>query len=57
MSEQYGGGETSLGRKEKKRKVKEYKKEYLIIKILAQNLTISERCPKITENRKYYPET
>ena len=45
-------------RKEKKRKKrKKKKKNYLIIIILASNLTSSEQCLKITENRKYYLET
>ena len=44
-------------RKEKKRKKRKIKQNYLIIIILASNLTSPEQCLKITENRKYYPET
>ena len=43
--------------KGKKGKEKIKKNEYINIIILARNLTSSERCPKITKNRKYYLET
>ena len=46
--------EEALGRKEKKRKRGIKKKNILLLFILAQYSTSSERCPKITENKEYY---
>ena len=59
-----GGGGISLEgpreekkRKEKKRKRKEFKGIKILLFNSAQNSISSERYPKSTENREYYPET